>query len=335
MSGLVRASRACVTYFGVLVLALVAFALPAVADAQQVGKVYRIGLIGVDAAEVPGHTALRQALRDLGYEEGKNLVIEYRAAEGQYDRLPALTAELVSLKVDVLITNSTPGARAAKQATTRIPVVVAIMGDAVAAGIVPSLARPGGNITGSQFHFPEVMAKRIEFIRQTKPRLARIAVIFNAANQSIGPALKAMEVTARLLNVQLQPVPIKGPKDLDPAAAAALVQRLGDAFIVADDSMLRTHGRDIAELAAKWRLPSIGDTEYVNDGGLLAYGINRAKVWRRAAVFVDKILKGASPADLPFEQVDRIELIVNLRTATALNLTIPQSLMLRADDVLQ
>jgi len=155
---------------------------PVAAEAQQPGKVYRIGLIGIDAAEGPGHTALRQGLRDLGYEEGKNLVIEYRAAEGQYDRLPALTAELVRLKVDVLVTSSTPGAQAAKRTTTTIPVVVAIIGDAVAAGIVPSLARPGGNITGSQFHYPDLMVKRIELLRHAMPRLARIAVMFNPAN---------------------------------------------------------------------------------------------------------------------------------------------------------
>ena len=222
MSRLVVTNGGCVTYFGALALALVAFALPLAAEAQQTGKVYRIGLIGVDAAEEPGHTALRQGLRDLGYEEGKNLVIEYRAAEGQYDRLPPLTAELVRLKIDVLVTSTTPGARAAKQATTTIPVVVAIIGDAVAAGIVPSVARPGGNITGSQFHYPDIMAKRIELLRDAMPSLARIAVMFNPANQSMGPALKAMEATARILHVELQPVALRGPQDFD-AALTALV----------------------------------------------------------------------------------------------------------------
>ena len=309
-------------------------AAPLVAEAQPAGKVYRIGLIGVDTAEGPGHTAFRQGLQALGYEEGKNLVIEYRAAEGQYDRLPALTAELVRLKVDLLVTSSTPGARAAKQATTTIPVVVAIIGDAVAAGIVPSLARTGGNITGSQFHYPDIMAKRLELLREAVPRLARIAVMFNPANQSIDPALKAMEATARVLNVELHPVAIKGPHDFDPALTV-VAQRRSEALIVADDPMLRrTHGRAIAELAAKRRLPSVGDGEYVNNGGLLAYAVNRREVWRRAAFFVDKILTGANPADLPFEQIDRIELIINLKTAKALGLTIPPSLLLRADQVI-
>jgi putative ABC transport system substrate-binding protein len=188
-----------------------AVAAPLAAGAQPPGKVYRIGLIGVDAAEGPGHTALRQGLRAFGYEEGKNLVVEYRAAEGRYERLPALSAELVRLKVDVLVTSSTPGALAAKQATTTVPVVVAIIGDAVAAGIVPSLARRGGNITGSQFHYPDIMVKRLELLREAAPRLARIAVAFNPANQSIGPALKAMAATARLVNVEFQPVAFRGP----------------------------------------------------------------------------------------------------------------------------
>ena len=334
MSRLVPTKGRCPMYLGVLAVALAAFALPLAAEAQQTGKVYRIGLIGVDAAEEPGHTALRQGLRDLGYEEGKNLVIEYRAAEGQYDRLPALTAELVRLKVDVLVTSSTPGARAAKQATTTIPVVVAIIGDAVAAGIVPSLARPGGNITGSQFHLPDIMAKRIQLLRDAMPSVSRLAVMFNPANQAVGPALKAMEATARALNVELQLVAIKGPRDFD-AALTALVQRRSDAFIVADDPMLRTHGRAIAELAAKRRLPSAGDGEYTNDGGLLAYAVNRPEVWRRAAVFVDKILKGAKPADLPVEQPTKFELVINLKTAKALGLTIPPVVLLRADRVIE
>ncbi len=309
-------------------------AAPLSAAEQPVGKVYRIGLMGLDSAEAPGHTALRQGLRDLGYEEGKNLVIEYRAAEGRYDRLPSLTAELVRLKVDVLVTNSTPGAWAAKQATTTIPVVVAIIGDAVAAGIVPSLARPGGNITGSQFHFPDIMAKRIELLREVVPRLMRAALIFNVANQAVGPALTAMDRTARALNVEIQPIEIKGPQDFD-VALNTIGQRRSEAVIVADDSMLRSHGQTIADLVAKRRLPSIGDQEYAKDGGLLAYAVNRVEVWRRAAVFIDKILKGANPAELPFEQTDRIALLINLKTAKTLGLTIPQSVLVRADGIIQ
>ena len=310
-------------------------AAPLAAGAQPAEKVHRIGLIGVDTAEEPGHAALREGLRALGYEEGKNLVIEYRGAEGQYDRLPAMSAELAKLKVDVLITSSTPGAHAAKQATKTVPVVVAIIGDAVAAGIVPSLARPGGNITGSQFHYVDIMVKRLELLREAVPRIARVAVVFNPANRSIDPALKAMEASARGRNLELQPLALKGQHDFD-GAVASLAQRRTDAFIVADDPMLRrTHARAIAELAARWRVPSVGDGAYATNGGLLAYAVNRIEVWRRAAFFVDKILRGAKPADLPFEQIDRIELVINLKTAKALGLTIPPSLLARADQVIE
>jgi ABC-type uncharacterized transport system substrate-binding protein len=311
-----------------------ALATPPAAAAQPAGKVHHIGLIGVDTAEEPGHAALREGLRALGYEEGKNLVIEYRGAEGQYDRLPAMSAELAKLKVDVLITSSTPGAHAAKQATKTVP-VVAIIGDAVAAGIVPSLARPGGNITGSQFDYVDIMVKRLELLREAVPRIARVAVAFNPANRSIDPALKAMEAGARGRNLELQPLALKGQQDFD-GAVASLAQRRTDAFIVADDPMLRrTHARAIAELAARWRVPSVGDGAYATNGGLLAYAVNRIEVWRRAAFFVDKILRGAKPADLPFEQIDRIELVINLKTAKALGLTIPPSLLLRADQIIE
>ncbi len=316
-----------------LALGILAAAFPG--DAQPPGKVYRIGLLGLaSTSDVAGLAALRQGLRDLGYEEGKNLAIEYRWAEGKYDRLPGFAAELVRLKVDVLVTYGTPGALAAKQATTTTPVVMAIIGDAVAVGIVASLARPGGNITGSQFHFPEVMAKRIEMLREAIPRLARVAVLFNPANSSVAPALKAMEETARSLRVELQQIAARSPQDFD-GAFAAMAQRRSEAFVVADDPMLRSHGRTIAELAARRRLPSVGEREYAEDGGLLAYAVNRPEVWRRAAVFIDKILKGARPADLPVEQVDRLQLVINLKTARTLGLTIPQSILIRADQVIQ
>ncbi|MBI4562304.1 MAG: ABC transporter substrate-binding protein, partial [Candidatus Rokubacteria bacterium] len=198
----------------------------------------------------------------------------------------------------------------------------------------PSLARQGGNITGSQFHFPEVMAKRIEMLREAMPRLARVAVLINPANPAVRPALKAMEETARYLRVELQQIEARSPHDFD-GACAAMVQRRSEAFAVADDPMLRSHGRTIAELATRRRLPSVGDREYAEDGGLLAYGVNRPEVWRRAAVFIDKILKGAKPADLPVEQADRLEVVINAKTAKVLKLTIPPSLLRRADQVIQ
>jgi len=308
---------------------------PFVAEAQQAGRVYRVGLLGLaSGSDFPVLAALRQGLRDLGYEEGKNLVIEYRTAEGKYDRLPGLAVELVRLKVDVLVAYGTPGALAAKQATTTIPVVVASIGDAVAAGVVPSLARPGGNITGSQYQYPEVMGKRIEMLMEATSHLARVAVLFNPGNLSIRPALKTMEETARYLKVELQLIEARGPHDFD-GALDAMAERRSQAFILADDPFLRSHVGIIAQLAAKQGLPSVGDREYAEAGGLLGYAVNRPEVLRRAAVFIDKILKGAKPADLPVEQVGRFELVINLKTAKALGLTIPPSLLLRADEVIQ
>ena len=308
---------------------------PLAVQAQPAGRVYRVGLLGLaSGSDVQVLAALPQGLRDLGYEEGKNLVIEYRTAEGDYDRLPRLAAELVQLKVDVLVSYGTPGALAAKQATTTIPVVVALIGDAVATGVVPSLARPGGNITGSQYHYPELMGKRIEMLTQAMVHLARIAVLFNPSNPSIRPALKMMEETARYLKVELQQIEARSPHDFD-GALGAMAERRSQAFILADDPFLRSHVRTIAQLAAKRRLLSVGDGEYAEAGGLLGYAVNRPEVFRRAAVFIDKILKGAKPGNLPFEQVDRFELVINLKTAKALGLTIPPSLLLRADQIIQ
>ena len=212
--------------------------------------------------------------------------------------------------------------------------VVALIGDAVAAGVVPSLARSGSNITGSQYQYPELMGKRIEVLMNATSHLARVAVLFNPANPSMRPALKTIEETARYLNVELQQIEARGPNDFD-GALAAMAERRGQAFVLADDPFLRSHVGTIAQLAAKRRLPSVGDREYAEAGGLLGYAVNRPEVFRRAAVFIDKILKGAKPGDLPFEQVDRFELVINMKTAKALGVTIPQSLLLRADHVIE
>ena len=318
-----------------LAATIAALITPLAAGAQPAGRAYRVGLLGLGSgSDAPVLAFLRQGLRDLGYEEGKNLVVEYRTAEGKYDRLPALAVQLVGLKIDVLVTYGTPGALAAKQATTTIPVVVALIGDAVAAGVVPSLARSGSNITGSQYQYPELMGKRIEVLMNATSHLARVAVLFNPANPSMRPALKTIEETARYLNVELQQIEARGPNDFD-GALAAMAERRGQAFVLADDPFLRSHVGTIAQLAAKRRLPSVGDREYAEAGGLLGYAVNRPEVFRRAAVFIDKILKGAKPGDLPFEQVDRFELVINMKTAKALGLTIPPSLLLRADQVIE
>lgn len=232
---------------------------PLTSKAQQVGKVYRIGLLGLaSTSDVAGLTAFRRGLRDLGYEEGKNLIIEYRWAEGRYERLPPLATELVGLKVDVILTYGTPGALAAKKATKTIPVVVAIIGDAVASGIVATLARPGGNITGSQFHFPEIMAKRLELLRQAMPGLARVAVLVNTANPSFPPAFNAMHETARSLRVQLRQTEVQSPDHIQ-GAFAAMAEWRAEAVILVDDPMLRSQGRTIAGLAAERHLPSVGE----------------------------------------------------------------------------
>jgi len=325
--------KPAMTIFPIAIVVLL-LAVP-LAEAQQAERVYRIGLLGLSSrSDVTGLAALRQGLRDLGYDEGKNLVIEYRWAEGRYDRLPAFADELVRLKVDVLVTYATPGARAAKQATTTIPVVVVSMGDAVATGIVPNLARPGGNITGSQSQFPEVMGKRLEMLRELIPRLARVGVLFNPANPALSPALKVMEVTAGSLAIELQLIEAASPQDFG-GAFTAMAQRRSEGVVVVDDPVLRSHGRVIAELAAKGRLPSVGEREYAEAGGLLAYAVNRPAVWRRAAFFIDRILKGTKPGDLPVEQPTTFDFVVNMRTAKLLGLTVPPSLLLRADQVIE
>lgn len=319
-----------------LVLAFIAAALASESSGQQTGKVHHIGLLSASSAAglAPRVDALRQGLRDLGYVEGKNLTIEYRWADDKYDRLPALAAELVRLRVDVIVTHGTPGALAAKQATTTIPVVVALLGDPVVTGVVSSYARPGGNITGQSFHFPEMMPKRIEVLKDAVPRLSRVALLRNPGNQANASTVKVMEQIARSLKVEPQVIDVRGPAELD-AAFSEMAKRRSEGLVVVDDSMLISHARAIAELAARKRIPAIGSREFVVGGGLLAYAANIPEAWRRSAAIIDKVLKGAKPADLPIEQWDRLELTINLRAAKALGLTLPQSLMVRADHIIQ
>jgi putative ABC transport system substrate-binding protein len=318
-------------------LALALLAAPLVAEAQPAGKVYRIGFLG--AASPSGAyahlvEAFRQGLRDLGYVEGKNVAIEYRWAEDRYDRLPALAAELARLKVDLIVTHGTAGSRAAKQATTTIPIVMTVSGDAVATGLVASIARPGGNLTGSNFFYPELNAKRMELLKEVVPRARRMAAFANPDNPAVPGALRAMELMAQSLKMDLQVVEVRGPDEF-PGAFSAMAKRRVDAVVVLDDAMLIASAQQVADLAAKNRLPAIGFREYADAGGLIAYGVNFPEIWRRSAIFVDKILKGAKPADLPVEQPTKFELVINLRTAKALGLTIPQSVLQRADEVMQ
>ncbi len=304
---------------------------------QQAEKVYRIGYLGnaSAAAQAKRVESLRAGLRDLGYVEGKNIVFEFRWAEGKMDRLPDLAAELVRLKVDVLVTAGTPGALAAKQATTTIPIVMVGIGDAVAAGVVASLARPGGNITGSTDSVPEVMAKLLELLKESMPRTRRVALLVNPDNlQTASPTFKAMESTAGSLKVELQKFEARGPSEFESAFSRMAKSRV-DAVVVISDVLFNYNVAALADLAAKKRLPSAGVQGFAEAGGLIGYGLNFPDMDRRAAYFVDKILKGAKPADLPVQQPTKFELVINLKTAKALGLTIPQTILIRADEIIQ
>ena len=312
-------------------------ARPLAGLAQQPAKIARIGFLGLVSSTgwASRVEALRAGLRDLGYVEGKNIVIEFRWADGKYDRLPNLAAELVRLNVDVLVTAGTPGTRAAKRATSTIPVVMAVSGDAVATGLVASLARPGGNITGSTFFDPELTAKRLELLKEAMPRVAQVAALLNPDNPaSIGPVLQAMQIAAKSMKVGLQQFEVLGPNEFD-SAFAAMANRRVDAVAVLDDGVFLANARAIADVAAKNRLPLIGNKEFAEAGGLIGYGVNFLELWRRAAYFVDRILKGAKPGDLPVEQATKFELIINMKTARALGIKIPDSILVRANKVIE
>jgi putative ABC transport system substrate-binding protein len=321
------------TFIGTVAGGLFTTAL--VVEAQQAARTFRIGFLG--GASAAGYAnllgALRLGLGDLGYVEGKNITVDYRWADGQYDRLPALASELVRLKVDVIITQGTPAALAAKKATTTIPIVMAIVGNPVETGIVASLARPGGNITGSSFFWADLAAKRLELIKTVVPKLARAGVLMNPDNPAMGSILRAMEERAQPLNVKVQAVNVRSVAELEAALKLAKVQ--ADGLIVVDDGLFIGNARRVAELAIRNRLPSVGFREYCEAGGLLAYGVDFPHIWRRSMVFVDKILKGAKPGDLPVEQAQKFEFVINMTTAKTIGVTIPQSLLLRVDEVIQ
>jgi len=320
-----------------VILALALLAAPFPSDAQQPAKVYRIGFLGAASASAYASKidAFQQGLRGLGYVEGKNLDREFRWAEGHYDRLPALAAELVGLPVDLLVTHGTPGTWAAKRTTTTMPIVMAISGDAVASGLVASLPRPGGNITGSTYFSPEVSAKGLELLKEALPLIRHVAVLVNPDNPQVtGPAVQAIARIAGPLKLELHPFEARGPSEFESVFAAMAKQRV-DALVVADDSMLNDNRGGLAALGVKHRLPSTGIKTYAEAGGLIGYGVNFPEIYRHAAVFVDRVLKGAKPADLPVEQATKFELVINQKTANALGLTIPQSVLIRADEVIQ
>jgi putative tryptophan/tyrosine transport system substrate-binding protein len=315
-------------------------AAPRSSEAQQPAKVPRIGFLSLNLAPNSHlHEAFRQGLRDLGYIQGRNIVIEIRDAEGKYERLPALAAELVALKVDVIVTGGgTPPALAAKQATKTIPIVFASAPDPVTDGLVASLARPGGNVTGLSNINPELVGKCLEQLKQAVPGVSRVAVLWQPGfmdERTDREMLKAEDVAARALGVRLQVVEARGPTDLDRAFSDMTKARAG-ALTVLPSAMLFTERRRLVDLATKTRLPAVyPQKEFVEAGGLMAYGPSLADLFRRAATYVDKILRGAKPADLPVEQPTKFELIINLKTAKALGLTIPPSLLQRADQVIE
>ena len=321
----------------VLTLCAILLALYVTVEAQQVKKVPRIGVLWLYSPTIasPFAEAFRQGLRGLGYVEGQNIALEERWAEGRFDRLPSLAAELVRLKVDILVTASTPAAQAGQQATQSIPIVLTNVSDPVESGLVSSLARPGGNVTGLSLMHPELAGKRLELLKEVIPKLSRVAVLSNPANPIMPPLLRETEAAARALGVQLQVVEVRDPSDFDSAFSAMTRERAG-ALVVLPDAIFQNERTRIAGLAAKARLPAMyAWREAVDAGGLMAYGASVPDIFRRAATYVDKILKGTKPADLPVEQPKNFEFIINLKAAKQIGLTIPPNVLARADRVIK
>jgi putative tryptophan/tyrosine transport system substrate-binding protein len=317
-------------------IGLCAIGVPSASFAQQPARIPRIGFLGaVSARGLDSRiAALRAGLLELGYVEGRNIAIEFRWANDRYERLPELAAELVGLKVEVIVTHAAPGIRAAMQASATIPIVMAVVGDAVASGFVASLARPGGNVTGSSYFNPELCAKRLEILKDAFPRARRVGFVFNPDNVASALVLQAIGRAAKSLNVELQTFGVRGSSGFEGAFAAMAKGRV-DAAVFWEDPVLVANARGIADLALKNRLPTVGFEDVAQAGGLIAYGVNFTELYRRAATFVDKILKGARPGDLPVEQATRFETLINMKTAKALGVTIPKSILLRADQVIE
>jgi|SRR5215831_13934923 len=324
--------RAFLTLVGGSVLAA-----PLAAETQPAGTVRRIGYLAAGSAKVNVNyvDAFRQGLRELGWVEGQNIVVEYRHAEGRFDRLPDLAAELIRLRVELIFATPTPAAVAARNATRTIPIVMRGVGDPVELGLIESLARPGGNVTGLSYSVGmETFGKSLELLKEAVPKVRRVAILSNPDNPAHARAVDTLKGTARSLALQLQLLQARGPDALDGAFAAMAKERVGALFVVAD-SMLFLHRARLADLAVKGRLPSMhGYREDVEAGGLMSYGPSFVPQFKQSAVYVDKILKGARPADLPVEQPTKFELVINLKTAKALGLTIPQSLLVRADEII-
>jgi putative ABC transport system substrate-binding protein len=310
---------------------------PSALNARPPARVARIGFLAtaLPAAIAGFLEAFRQGLRELGYVEGQTLAIEARWAEGRAERLPALAAELIRLKVDLIVAAGTEATRVAKRATSSIPIVMAVSGEAVGTGLAPSLARPGGNVTGQTVISPELSGKRLQLLTEVRPGITRVAVLWNPADPPRLLEFKETQAAARTLGVALQPVEVRAPEEFD-RAFAAITEGRPRALIAFNDPLTRSHLQSIVAFAARHRLlATYGSREYVDAGGLMSYGPSFPDLFRRAATYVDKILKGAKPANLPVEQPARFELVMNLKTAKALGLAFPQSILLQATEVIQ
>jgi len=321
----------------ILLLTLGLLMAPLAATAQQAGGTVAIGYLGNSSPSLESHQvdAFREGLRQFGYVEGQNLVIRYQWAEGQQERYTVLAQELVRLQPDVILTSGTPGTLAAKHATQSIPIVTAVAGDPVATGLVASLAQPGSNVTGLSALAPELEGKRLELFTQAVPQLSRVVALLNPANPFTTIAWQAIQPAAAALGVQLQPVEVRDPHDLDRALATLTAAR-PDGLIVVPDRFLLAYRASIIQFMAEHRLPGMFPyREFVQEGGLLAYGPDYTDMFRRAATYVAKILRGVKPADLPMEQPTKFEFVINLKTAKALGLTIPPTVLFQADEVIR
>ena len=322
-----------------ILFVVVLLAAAVIAEAQQPKKIPVAGFV-VGGSPSSSFTqsnidAFRQGLRDLGYIEEKNIIIEYRYTEGREDRLSDLAAELIRSKVDIIVTGSTIVVRAAMQLTGTIPIVMAGTGDPVATGLIASLARPGGNVTGLSALGPELTTKQLELLKEAFPQVSRVLLLYNGANASTVAALKETEVAASVLGVQLQASDVRVANDIEPAFSAATRQR-ANALLVLREGVYQTNATRIVSLAAQRKLPAIYPIQrYVEVGGLMSYGISTRDLYRRVAVYVDKILKGAKPADLPVEQPTKFEFVINLKAAKQIGLTIPPNVLVRADKVIK
>jgi putative ABC transport system substrate-binding protein len=321
-----------------LILSLLVVPL-ATAAAQPTKKVPRVGYLSPGSSSDPARLrrfeAFRQGLRELGYVEGQSIAIESRWAEGTYDRFPALAADLVRLKVDIIVAVATRASQAAQQATRTIPIVMSVVIDPLGTGLVASLARPGGNVTGLSMMAPDLVGKQLEMLKEVVPKVSRVALLWNPANPASASQLREAEAAARALGVRLQTLEARAPQEIDSAFVAMTRERAG-ALVVLADAVFVNQGRQIAELAAERHLPAVyPQREFAEAGGLLVYSSNPLDLERRAAVYVDKILKGAKPGDLPVEQPTTFQLVINLKAAQALDLTIPPTLLFQADEVIR